>query len=1174
MRNVFVLAGLALCMGAAAYAQTTGGWEQFHGTDGNNGRAAAGPDLRVYDTPRFSTAVPDYVDLWGFDPLATGPAVMDGRVFCYGSEGSVSAFDESTGARLWNTPVDDGSALDSFASPSASNGKVYVGSDETLYCMDATTGDILWTYTMDGDIVNASVTIAEDIGLCFLHAWRVSGITRLHAVNIADGTNAWTLDVSGQGQSHVAYNAAVGLVYTPVTDSGRGRIVAIDAAGGSIAWTSEGSFDKPCYGGIAFDAGLNWVVAAGDTGGSDVFCGLLVCDATDGATVRQTADGLLPSANYTPTIGTNGWIYGCGSIYDEPNVFAYNPLTDSVEWWLADPSGSWWDEMEGATYGGYGSSLAYAQDIGGGTSAIYCPSGSWGMWMDGIEEYAMFDAADGQMLATVPMTGGSAALANNNLYFINWDGDLVAFGPPVHIVEVDCSEHGTASTKRSSVVDGGNLTVTFAGDVRDVFVDGVSVGVTNAYTFSSVTVNHTLRVEFFAPPYTIDDDDGTTVIISNNGDDTPAVGGDGTVIVQPGGSVTVISGGVTNTIALPGGGVYDPETSTVLVGLDTNLDGANDTSLTLSRDASFDGATLSCGAVIIERSGAASSIASAGGQMAGLFEASLSAPILQFTLVDGGDIELANGAVLDNLPAGSIFDVISGETYLPNGNVIDAEGGFPVTLNPNGGTLAANVAVCTGTYADLPVPDLSGFTLNGWKTAGGTVVTPATKLSDTGYADLLTATWFSVSGRRYEVPAGETVVSAGSYDAYIYGAETASSDGTQIWAVRGLVTVTVSASGRITAKVIAQSGNVSFNASEWAGIDADGNVFVSMAGKGGWTLALCTRQGRVWGTVTNPAGDTFSIDGARQRFTDKSDVNAKRLLADVARYYTVQLSAPTGGTPATSANLPQGCGYLTMTVKNTGAIRIAGKLADGTSVSQSTRLIPYVSTEGASAAAPFFASVYSRKGSASGLFWLEPAATGSAIAVIDSESGWTLRWENTKDGGFLGYLGAAGASYDKATAALNPAGYLLLAEPGDIPWYEANATAASGLLRWDALLRGIPAEINARGNGVILPKGTAPVLAGSDYDYSAANSARATLSVKQSTGIFTGSFTGGLNVPQASGKARLRQSKAAFAGVLLQNADGTVTLPGHGYATVNATGPTAKKLRLKHAFPVILQPNP
>ena len=1009
MRNVFVLAGLALCMGAAAYAQTTGGWEQFHGTDGNNGRVAAGPDLRVYGTPRFQSAVPDYVDLWGFDPLATGPVVMDGRVFCYGSEGSVSAFDESTGVRLWNTVIDDGSALDSFASPSASNGKVYVGSDNTLYCMDAATGDILWTYAMGGAIVNASVTIAEDIGLCFLHAWRSSvtpHITRLHAVNIADGANAWTLDVQGEGQSHVAYNAAAGVVYTTVTDSGRGRIVAIDAVGGTIAWTSEGLFDKPCYGGIAFDAGLNWVVAAGDTGGSDAFCGLLVCDATTGATVRQTVDGLLPSGNYTPTIGTNGWIYGGGAAYnmDEGSfVFAYDPVANTVKW-MTD--GYDWDEYEGVTYGSYSASLSYAQDIGDGTSVVYAPTGSWGQWMDGIEEYAMFNAEDGTLLGSVPMTGGSTALANNNLYFINWDGDLVAFGPPVHIIEVDCGDNGAASTKRVGVVDGGSVTVTFTGDVRDVLVDGASVGVTNAHTLSSVTAGHTIRVEFFASSYTV------------------------TAIQSIGGSLDITGG-----------------------------DYATHTPLTVTATPQ----------------------------------------------------------------AGYVFD---GWVTLPPG----------ATVNGATATFAVN----------------QDITLEAKFTA---------------------ATWFNASGRRYEIlPEELSVVSAGSYAAYIYGAETV---GPPCWSVRGVVTVTVSASGRITAKAITQSGTVSFSATAWTGTDDDGNLTVSMTAKSGWTLNLNTSQSRIWGTAVDPDDNTLRIDGARQRFADRSDASAKSLLADVARYYTIQLSEPFNNTSATISTLPRGYGYLTLNAnKNTGAVRIAGKLADGTSVSQSTILIPYISEEGISAAVPFFASIYSRKGSASGLFWLDPTGTGSATVVTDSDSGWCLRWENAKDGGFVGYLNAVGASYDNATVALNPAGYLLLAEPGDIPWYEANATAASGLLRWDALLRGIPAAINARGNGVALPKGTAPVLADGDYDYSAENSARATLSVKQSTGIFTGSFTGSLNVPQASGKARLRQSKASFAGVLLQNADGTVTLPGNGYATVNATGPAAKKLRLKHTFPVVLQPNP
>ena len=493
MKKMLTVAAMAF---AATGLQAAGGWEQFHGTDGNTGRAARGPDLRVYGAPRFAATVEGYNDLWGFAPSATGPVVMDGRVFCYGNGGAVSAFDESSGECLWRTPVAYGNANDSNASPSASNGRVYVGSGTALYCLDAEDGAVVWEHDLEREVVNAAVTVAEGIGLCFLHTWGAGSPlrTRLHAVRVADGTLAWSLDMGGQGQGNVAYNAAAGLLYTTVGAadggwaSGRGGIAAIDAVGGTNVWFSAGSLDRPCYGGVAFDAARGWVVAAGDTGGSSYSC-LLVCDAATGATVAQAADRSLPSGNYTPTIGADGWVYGCGAEWDDgPYVFAYNPATGDVEWQFG--------EMYEGPFGSYSVSLAYAQDIGGGTSAVYCPSSGLAAFWD-VEEYAMFDAADGTLLATLPMTGGNAALANGNLYFVNWAGDLVAFGPPVHIVEVDCGADGSVSpSRRQGVAEGESVTFTFEGAVADVRVNGVSVGAVASYTFANVTGNETLAVTF------------------------------------------------------------------------------------------------------------------------------------------------------------------------------------------------------------------------------------------------------------------------------------------------------------------------------------------------------------------------------------------------------------------------------------------------------------------------------------------------------------------------------------------------------------------------------------------------------------------------------------------------------------------------------------------------------
>ena len=70
-----------------------GGWEQFHATDGNNGRASRGPDLSVYPSPRFQVGSGLGSSTFGFGNTS-GPVVDEGKIFCYNAKGAVLTFRE------------------------------------------------------------------------------------------------------------------------------------------------------------------------------------------------------------------------------------------------------------------------------------------------------------------------------------------------------------------------------------------------------------------------------------------------------------------------------------------------------------------------------------------------------------------------------------------------------------------------------------------------------------------------------------------------------------------------------------------------------------------------------------------------------------------------------------------------------------------------------------------------------------------------------------------------------------------------------------------------------------------------------------------------------------------------------------------------------------------------
>jgi outer membrane protein assembly factor BamB len=303
---------------------------------------------------------------------------------------------------VWKTPIADAS-FGSWSSPSAGGDKVYMGSGETVYCFDAKDGAILWEYELTGPddfmgethgvVVNASVTIAEELGLCYMHTYgSFGGGTRLHAINIADGTLAWFWDTPGQGQGHVSYNPALKLVYTTSSlggswSNGRGTIAALDAATGDVIWYGEGSFNQFSFGGIAFDAGLNWVVAGSYDFGD--YSGILVVDATTGETISYTGDGQAPAGDYTPTLGENGMIYISASFF-EPAAYAFNGHTGQLVW-----------RQDG--FGNWNASVVYAKDIGGGQDVLYAPY-AYGWHMEEAPHgydpgYGMLDPASARLPA-------------------------------------------------------------------------------------------------------------------------------------------------------------------------------------------------------------------------------------------------------------------------------------------------------------------------------------------------------------------------------------------------------------------------------------------------------------------------------------------------------------------------------------------------------------------------------------------------------------------------------------------------------------------------------------------------------------------------------------------------------------------------------------------------------
>jgi len=166
------------------------------------------------------------------------------------------------------------------------------------------------------------------------------------------------------------------------------------------------------------------------------------------------------------------------------------------------------------------------------------------------------------------------------------------------------------------------------------------------------------------------------------------------------------------------------------------------------------------------------------------------------------------------------------------------------------------------------------------------------------------------------------------------------------------------------------------------------------------------------GTASVPVTLDLSLDGSGvlsgaingENFTAYHPAYVKGQTVMQAGKYTVSLQATTAG-----PSVPQGTGHGTMTVSATGAVRLAGKLADGTPFTVAEPLV----VNGNSKSQLLFCdkSLYSKKGSLSGSITFE--------TLTNSACDGALQW--IKPPGNTGPYQAGFATGVSALGALDPA---------------------------------------------------------------------------------------------------------------------------------------------------------
>jgi len=174
------------------------------------------------------------------------PAVADGRLFV-GSRQTMWAFDADTGERSWETRL--GGMTHHFA-PTYRDGTLYVvakegagvdnGAPGYVAALNASTGDPVWSTE-----VPATSTVAHDGSRLYV-AGKADGAGYVRALDPESGDRGWRFDVPDADRSSVTGTPAHvdGTVYVTATlraDDGAasGRLYALDPAdGGRVEWSA------------------------------------------------------------------------------------------------------------------------------------------------------------------------------------------------------------------------------------------------------------------------------------------------------------------------------------------------------------------------------------------------------------------------------------------------------------------------------------------------------------------------------------------------------------------------------------------------------------------------------------------------------------------------------------------------------------------------------------------------------------------------------------------------------------------------------------------------------------------------------------------------------------------------------------------------------------------------
>jgi len=428
--------------------------------------------------------------------------------------------------------------------------------------------------------------------------------------------------------------------------------------------------------------------------------------------------------------------------------------------------------------------------------------------------------------------------------------------------------------------------------------------------------------------------------------------------------------------------------------------------------------------------------------------------------------------------------------------------------------------------------------------------------------------------------------------------------------VVGTLTMTVSATGKMSAKTITDKGKVSFSAPSWA--TRDGVLLTAeLKTKKAETLEFMLNSSYYFATLPTDIRLTGGVfEGTdwwawaqKKSVSNKGGPATEALIETCYGYYTAAFFNREMIATGNATNTPQGYGYCTVALKVDGSVKIAGKLADGKAISASSTLLLFdwdwfFGTR--MVAIPFYIPMY-RQGVFSGILIAEeganPYINEQSELVADYYPAPTLscfsnlpaRWHypgkspsakppQTQDA-FKAQLGCVGSVYFSGwNWSQIYTQEMFVAEAPDLSYTYSKDGYTTGVIdAWADLLPNMPLLTSSK---MTLPKKGKAVVVNKDGDYVAdgANPAAATFSLAQKSGVFKGTFNAYYKYADEKGAPKLKTVPAKYEGVVLPYYAGSPSPSGAGFyqmpdVWVDRTDP-AKPVtyKLNRSFGVMMLP--